>query len=127
MLKDKFKIFLPAVFVFAILLILFPIFTLAAELGGGAELGNENNFPNPLNANDLTGLFVSIANWIAGIAATLAVLLIVIAGLQYIFSGGDVDKIEKANKTIKWSIIGLIIILMSWSLLKTVLTLLNVG
>jgi len=83
-------------------------------------------FPNPLNTNDLTGLFVSIANWVAGIAATLAVLLIIIAGLQYIFSGGDVDKIEKANRTIKWSLIGLIVIIMSWSLLKTILELLNV-
>ena len=105
---------------FVFMILFSPMNIFAADLPSG-------EFENPLNANDLTGLFVSIANWIAGIAATLAVLLIVIAGLQYIFSGGDVDKIEKANKTIKWSIIGLIIILMSWSLLKTVLTLLNVG
>jgi len=114
---NKFKNFLPVIFLF---LILFPLTNIfAADLPSGG-------FDNPLKANDFTEIFVSIANWIAGIVATVAVLLIVIAGLQYIFSGGDVDKIEKANRTIKWSLIGLIVIIMSWSLLKTILELLNV-
>ncbi|OIO51619.1 MAG: hypothetical protein AUJ11_01690 [Parcubacteria group bacterium CG1_02_44_65] len=114
---NKFKNFLPVIFLF---LILFPLTNIfAADLPSGG-------FDNPLKANDFTEIFVSIANWIAGIVATVAVLLIVIAGLQYIFSGGDLDRIQKAHKTIQWSLIGLIIVLMSWSLLNTVLSLLNV-
>ena len=111
--------------------VLFPVVGLAetgadATKDKGADVTTPGKFDNPLNAEDFTQLFVLIANWIAGIVATVAVLMIVIAGLQYIFSGGDVDKIQKANKTIKWSLIGLVIVIMSWSILKTVLSLLNV-
>lgn len=128
--------FLPVIAVFLLLSVLFPVVTVVAQsptsqtpsqpVPPTKQTPSKNEFDNPLNAEDFTQLFVSIANWIAGIVATVAVLMIVIAGLQYIFSGGDTDKIQKATKTIQWSLIGLVIVIMSWSLLKTILTLLNV-
>jgi len=71
-------------------------------------------------------LFVGIANWVAGFAATLAVLMVVIGGLQYMISGGNEEKTRAARRTIQWALIGLIIVLMSWSLLQTLLTILGV-
>lgn len=81
---------------------------------------------NPLRANSFAELFVGITNWIAGLAAIVAVLMVVIGGFQYMIAGGNEAKTKSAINTIKWALIGLVIILLSWSLLKTVLTLLGV-
>jgi len=96
-------------------------FTLAADAGFGG-------IPNPLGPNSsFAELFVRIINWIVGIATTLAVLMVVIGGIQYMISGGNEDKIKSARKTIQWALIGLIILLMSWSLLRALLGILGVS
>jgi len=84
--------------------------------------------PNPLGPNSsFADLFVRIINWMAGIATTLAILMIVVGGIQYMISGGNEDKIKAARKTIQWALIGLIVVLMSWGLLNELLDLLGVG
>ncbi len=97
---------------------------LGNESGGG--LGNETRIQNPLKARSFTELFVGIANWLAGIIASVAVLVIIFGGFQYLTSGGNEEKIAQARRTIQWAIIGLIIVIMSWSLLKTILSILGV-
>lgn len=106
-----------------LLIVGLPLFSVNAQYtpGGGTFLGIEN----PLKANSFTELLENIINWVAGIASTVAVLMIVIAGFQYMVSGGDESKVKSATSTIKWSLIGLVIILMSWGILKEVLSILG--
>ncbi len=80
---------------------------------------------NPIEADSFVELFVGITNWIAGIIASLATLMIVIGGMQYLFSGGSEEKVKKANKTIFYAVIGLIVVGASWGLLKTLLGILG--
>ncbi len=81
---------------------------------------------NPLNANTFTELFLRIADWVAGIASTVAVLMVVIGGIQYMVSGGSEEKVKKARQTIQWSLIGLAIILASWGLLQALFDILGI-
>jgi len=81
---------------------------------------------NPLGADTFTELFVGITNWVAGIVASLAALMIVIGGFQYMLSGGNEEKVANARKTIQWAVIGLIIVLASWGLLQALLEILGV-
>jgi len=81
---------------------------------------------NPLSANTFTELFFSIADWVAGTAATVAVLMVIIGGIQYMVSGGNEEKVATARKTIQWSLIGLIVILASWGLLQALLGILGI-
>lgn len=107
-------------------LMVFPLAVAGQQSSVGSGDQSSSEIPNPLKADDFTELFVGIANWIAGIIASLAVLVIVYGGFQYMVSGGNEDKIAQARKTIQWAIIGLIIVVMSWSLLKTVLSILGI-
>lgn len=81
---------------------------------------------NPLSANTFTELFLRIADWVAGIAATSAVLMVVIGGYQYMVSGGSEEKTAAARRTIQWALIGLIVILASWGLLQALLGILGI-
>ena len=118
MLKNNFKIF-------SLLLIL--IWGLAAI---GLPLINIEaanvQIENPLNANTFTELFIGIADWIAGIVALVAALMIVVGGFQYMLSGGNEEKVASARKTIQWSLIGLGVVLASRGLLEALLQILGV-
>ena len=48
-------------------------------------------------ASDLPTLIMNIINWLLSFLGALAVLMIVVAGIMYITSGGDGDRVDKAN------------------------------
>jgi hypothetical protein len=132
--SQKFLLFL--IGIGGIVLVGVPLLVLAqGPLGGtsspplGGEpttMGDQSRLKNPLKAETFTKLFVRIANWVAGFVAILAVLVVMIGGIQYMVAGGDEEKIKSARKTIKWALIGLVIALLSWSLLKELLGILGV-
>lgn len=53
-------------------------------------------------------------------AAILAVLMIVIGGLQYIISGGNAEKRSSAKRRIEQAIFGLLIAVAAWLILYTI-------
>jgi len=103
-----------------LLAVAFPLVSVEADAPPATKI------ENPLSADTFTELFVGIANWVAGIVASLAALMIVVGGFQYMLSGGNEEKVATARKTIQWSLIGLMVVLGSWGLLQTLLTILGV-
>ncbi len=95
------------------------------EGAGGAEGEYVDSIDNPITSNSFTGLFIGVTNWIVGIIASLATLMIVIGGMQYLFSGGNEEKVKKANKTILYAVIGLVVVGASWGLLQALLGILG--
>ena len=78
---------------------LFLIFAFASEL------------PNPIGVKSFSELLDRITSYLLMIAVPITGLALVWAGFLMISSGGEVEKIEKAKKTISWSVIGLIIVI----------------
>ena len=58
---------------------------------------------------------------IAAIVGILAVIGIIIGGVQYAISAGDAGKVKRAKNTIMYSLIGLIVALLSWAIVNFVL------
>ncbi|MBT6955534.1 MAG: hypothetical protein HN991_04290, partial [Candidatus Jacksonbacteria bacterium] len=54
------------------------------------------------------------------IAAMAAVLMLVVGGYKWIFAGGNSSVVDSAKKTIKGAILGLVIALLSYSILQIV-------
>jgi len=50
---------------------------------------------------------------IAAISGFVAVIIIIIAGIQYMTSGGDPQKINKAKDTILFAAIGIIVVVLA--------------
>ncbi|MBI4407320.1 MAG: hypothetical protein HY565_02355 [Candidatus Kerfeldbacteria bacterium] len=61
-------------------------------------------------------LVISIINWVLGILALIAVILILIGGFRWMTAGGNEEKVESAKKTLYAAIIGLVIILAGWGI-----------
>ena len=67
------------------------------------------------NIVDLLNLGVAIA---IILAATLSVFYIFFGGISFILSGGQEDKIKQAVHTIRYAIIGLIVTILSVTIIK---------
>lgn len=61
-------------------------------------------------------------DWIFYIAIILAVLFIMWSGIQWMTSGGDVEKLQAAKRRLLYAIIGLVVVLMSFVIVRVVLT-----
>lgn len=89
----------------------------AAKNAGGANSKNsptvcKDDNPGTDSDNALfgpNGLFVLITNILSIIIAFASIVVIIIAGLQYMLSTGDPTKVNNAKNTILYAVVGLII------------------
>jgi len=72
------------------------------------------------NIFSVTGKIVSFILYACG---AVAVVMIIYSGLLYVTSGGNDETIKKAKNTILYSIIGLIVVLLAYAIVKFVLQL----
>ena len=79
-------------------------------------IGTEDT--SAIGKQEVQNSIAKLASILAGIAATVAVIFILIGAFQYITSAGDEAKATKAKGTITWSIIGLILILASFIIIN---------
>ena len=76
----------------------------------GAAYGED-----PANPKDIRYQIIKIINVILTILGLLVTILIIFAGFQWMTSGGNEEKVKKAQGIIKSAVIGLIIIMLAWS------------
>lgn len=83
-------------------------------LGSPDQLGIPDNQVN-------TASIQSILNVVYMVAGVIAVIVLIIAGINYITSAGDTNKITKAKNTILFTVVGLIIIISAFAITNFVL------
>ena len=71
--------------------------------------------PNTLVIADI---IIKISGWILSFTGLIAILFIVYSGIQYITSAGNPDQIGNAKKTLTYAVIGLIVVILSYSIVK---------
>lgn len=69
-----------------------------------------------LGTADLKETVINVIQWVLGILALVAVIMIIIAGFQWMTAAGNEEKVEKAKKVISAAVIGLIIVLLAWAI-----------
>jgi len=86
------------------------------------QLTNEKGFKNPCDFDDVMFLINNIIEFLLFYLATpLAAIALCYAGFLLLFSGGSSEKVTKAKKIIKNVIIGYILALAGWLIVKTIL------
>lgn len=98
-------------------------FSSACSSGGSSSaicLEQSKGTSNPLTGTN--GLFFGISRIIAITAGAAAVIIIIIAGLRFVTSGGDPQKTKAAKDAIVAALIGLVIIVLAGSIISLVLS-----
>jgi hypothetical protein len=62
-----------------------------------------------LPASSVTGIVISVMNWLLYLVGFLGVIGFAIAGILYLTAAGDDDRISKAKNAMLYSIIGVIV------------------
>lgn len=79
----------------------------------------------PVTIKPMKTLVGDLINGLLALAAGLGILFLIIGGIRYIRSWGDSDQMEKAKNTILYVVIGLVVILVSYSVIATLDKIIN--
>lgn len=120
---NKIKKLIP--FVLPALSVIVPAVAFAA---GDANIGSNiipsNQFPIGFNVIDLVR---NIIRFILLVAFVIAFIMLLVGGIRWILAGGDEKAVEKARGTITAALIGLVVVLVSFALIKLVETFFGVN
>lgn len=74
--------------------------------------GNPGEFRNPIpDVTTVQGLVGKISDWLTGIVAGIAVIMIMVGGLMYVIHSGNAAEAQKARNYIKYSVTGLALVI----------------
>jgi hypothetical protein len=62
-----------------------------------------------------------IAGGLLYLAGPVAILFIAVSGFRYVTSHGDQTALEEAKKTLTWAIIGLVVVILSYAIVRVVI------
>lgn len=91
----------------------------ALSVQDGANAARAEGMPSELIGDN--GVFSRLTSTVLLIVGLISVIMLVYGGLRYILSGGDSKKVTDAKNTILYAIIGLIISLLAYAIVKFVL------
>ncbi len=97
----------------SIYLALLPLFVMATKASAVANI----TIKNPIATSDFSVLVGNVLKWVLSVAGSIALLMLVAGGIMYITSAGDEQKVASSKKIITWTIIGLMVVLASYSII----------
>lgn len=97
--------------------------TALAQTGGPISDEDCPAFLNLLNAcqGGLRGVVLLIINFFLGFLGLLAVIMVIYGGFLYVTSAGNEENVNKAKKILLYAVVGIIVIILSFVLVRTIL------
>jgi hypothetical protein len=92
-----------------------------AQIGGPVP-----QFQNPIRAPSIPALLGVVTWWILSIVGFIALFALVFGGLRFILAFGDEKAVASAKEIIKWSVVGLAVIALSFAIVQWVTGVLGV-
>ncbi|MEX1123793.1 MAG: hypothetical protein WEC81_01320 [Patescibacteria group bacterium] len=78
------------------------------------------NFLNPFKGSNIDSVFGKIVGIVMIVAAVVAFFYLIVSGFQYITAGGDAAKAQTARQGIVNALIGIVVILVAYIVLRYV-------
>ncbi|MBU4512422.1 pilin [Patescibacteria group bacterium] len=76
--------------------------------------------------NDFLQVFINASQWILGVVGSVALLMFVVGGVMWIFSGGNEQRITRGKQIIMGTVIGIALVLGGWLMISFLGKLLDV-
>ncbi len=80
----------------------------------------DETLPNPLGSTDITTqqLIGSVIGAILGIVGSIALVMFIIGGFQWMTAGGNMEKVKKGRDTLVWATLGLVVVFAAYAILR---------
>jgi hypothetical protein len=110
--KQRWSVIVPA-----LLLSVVMIFGSYAQVNAVTSFSIENIGGSiGLGTADLKQTVINIIQWVLGILALVAAIMIIYGGFVWLTAGGNEESVEKAKKIISAAVVGLIVVLLAWAI-----------
>lgn len=76
--------------------------------------------PCPAGLNEVEGIFGNLISVMVGLGFVAMLVLIIMAGLKYLTSGGEPKALQSAHQTLVWAILGIMFMAMAWVVLQLI-------
>lgn len=87
----------------------------------------QNLVPNTISPiNNIVQVVQAIIRFILLLAFVIAFVMLLVGGIRWILAGGDEKSVEKARNTITAALIGLVVVLVAYALIRLVEAFFNV-
>lgn len=73
--------------------------------------------PPPAGLNELIAIFDQVVGVFVSISFVALLVILVIAGIKFITSGGNPKSLESAWQTITWGLLGILFLILAWLIL----------
>lgn len=93
----------------------------------GSKFAGTGNQAVPSGANDLGDILLFTVNLLLVVVATIAVIFLMLGGYRYIMARGNEEEAEAAKKTISNAILGLILVILAFVIVRIVIRILTEG
>jgi len=68
----------------------------------------------------IEGIVANILNVVVPLVGVVLLIMLIVGGFQYITSGGEAEQTAKARKTLTATLLGLIVVLGAWLIIKLI-------
>ena len=72
--------------------------------------------------SDPSKVLVGITTWLIAISVTLFFFMFLYAGIQHLTTGGNEEQAHKAKQSMLFAVIGMVVIISSWAVIKFILS-----
>ena len=85
-----------------------------------------NTAPTGTSANDAAGLkqiedvFKNVISVVVGLAFIACLIVLIMAGIKYLTSGGEPKAIQSAHQTVTWALLGILFMAVGWIVLQLI-------
>ncbi|MFA5051537.1 MAG: hypothetical protein WC544_00560 [Patescibacteria group bacterium] len=77
------------------------------------------SLPNPLGKNvDLIKIMLRVLQILLAAVDIFALFMVILGGFEFLISAGNPNMVKKAKDTLVWAIVGILVITLSYSVLK---------
>lgn len=83
-------------------------------------LAAPNLGPEPAGITQIENLYTRIVNISVGAAFVALVVVLVVAGIKFITSGGDAKAISAASQAVTWGLLGILLLALAWLILRLI-------
>ena len=72
----------------------------------------------PASFNDFQGVIEHFVSILLAMGGAAVLVMFLVGGFQYLLAAGDKEATAKAQRTLQWTIWGLVIIVSSWAIMN---------
>lgn len=82
---------------------------------------------NPLGTTNVRTVIGRLISSILGVTGSIALLMFVYGGFLWLISAGEADKVKKGKEVMKWAVLGLVVIVGAYTIVRAIVSALESG